>query len=57
MKRFASESRRLVDDERGLSALEWLGVVAMIALFLAMIPFVREAIQDLAEDLVAETCM
>ena len=48
MRRFASESRRLVDDERGLSALEWLGVVAMIALLLAMIPFVREAIQDLA---------
>jgi len=35
-----------MDDQRGLSSLEWLGVIAMIALLLAMIPVVRETIQD-----------
>ena len=34
-------------DERGLSKLEWLGLVGMVAVFLAMIPFVRETAQDL----------
>ena len=37
---------RVVDDQRGLSSLEWLGVLGVIALLLAMIPFVREGIQD-----------
>ena len=34
-------------DERGLTRLEWLGLLGFIALILAMIPFVREAVQDL----------
>ncbi len=34
-------------DERGLTTLEWLGLLGFIALILAMIPFVRETAQDL----------
>ena len=34
-------------DERGLTTLEWLGLLGLIALILAMIPFVRETVQDL----------
>jgi hypothetical protein len=34
-------------DERGLSTLEWIGLLGLIAVILAMIPFVREAVQDL----------
>jgi hypothetical protein len=34
-------------SERGLGTLEILGLIAMIALLLAMIPFVREAVQDI----------
>lgn len=34
-------------DERGLTTLEWLGLLGALALILAMIPFVREAVQDL----------
>jgi len=34
-------------DERGLTTLEWLGLLGFIALILAMIPFVRETVQDL----------
>lgn len=39
--------RRLTRSERGLGTLEILGLIAMIALLLAMIPFVREAVQDI----------
>ena len=38
----------MVRDQRGLTRLEWLGLLGMIAVLLAMIPFVREGIQDLA---------
>ena len=48
MGRITSDSRRLRDEQGGLSTLEWLGVVSMIALLLLMIPFVREAAQDVA---------
>jgi hypothetical protein len=34
-------------DERGLSTLEWIGLLGLIAVILAMIPFVRETVQDL----------
>jgi hypothetical protein len=34
-------------DERGLTTLEWLGLLGFIAVILAMIPFVRETAQDL----------
>ena len=34
-------------DERGLTTLEWLGLLGFIAVILAMIPFVRETVQDL----------
>jgi hypothetical protein len=34
-------------DERGLSTLEWIGLLGLIAVILAMIPFVRETAQDL----------
>lgn len=39
--------RRPINDERGLSTLEWLGLLGMIFILLGMIPFVREAGQDL----------
>ena len=34
-------------DERGLTKLEWIGLIGMIAILLAMIPFVRETVSDL----------
>ncbi len=34
-------------DDRGLSTLEWLGLLGMIAVLLAMIPWVRETVSDL----------
>ena len=34
-------------DERGLTKLEWIGLIGMIAILLAMIPFVRETGADL----------
>lgn len=34
-------------DQRGLTKLEWLGLIGLIALLLAMIPFVRDGAQDL----------
>jgi len=34
-------------DEKGLSALEWIGLLGIAAVLLAMIPFVRETGQDL----------
>ena len=47
MDRRTSSLGRLTRSERGLGTLEILGLIAMIALFLAMIPFVREAVQDI----------
>lgn len=46
MKRPNSDARSVVDGQRGLSSLEWLGILGVIALVLAMIPFAREGIQD-----------
>jgi hypothetical protein len=37
----------MIRDQRGLTKLEWLGVIGLIAIILAMIPFVREGVQDL----------
>jgi hypothetical protein len=42
-----SALRRLSRSERGLGNLEILGLIAMIALLLALLPFVREAVQDI----------
>jgi len=47
MDRTARAIRRTTRSERGLGTLEILGLIAMIALLLAMIPFVREAVQDI----------
>lgn len=47
MTRPSTSIRRMVRSERGLGTLEILGLIAMIALFLAMIPFVREGVQDI----------
>lgn len=47
MDRAATAIRRSTRSERGLGKLEILGVIGMIALFLAMVPFVREGVQDL----------
>lgn len=47
MDRRTSSLPRLTRSEHGLGTLEILGLIAMIALLLAMIPFVREAIQDI----------
>ena len=45
----------MVRDQRGLTRLEWLGLLGMIAVLLAMIPFVRETVQDLAGQVYART--
>ena len=47
MDRVASAIRRTTRSERGLGTLEILGLIAAVALLLAMIPFVREAVQDI----------
>lgn len=47
MTRPSTSIRRMLRSERGLGTLEILGLIAMIALFLAMIPFVREGVQDI----------
>lgn len=47
MARPPATVRRVVRSERGLGTLEILGIIAMIALFIAMLPFVREAVQDI----------
>lgn len=47
MDRAARALRRTTRSEGGLSTLEILGLIGMIALLLAMIPFVREAVQDI----------
>jgi hypothetical protein len=46
MDRAARGIHRVTRAEHGLGKLEVLGLIAMIALLLAMIPFVREAVQD-----------
>lgn len=46
MDRATNPIRRTIRSENGLGKLEILGLIAMIALLLAMIPFVREAVQD-----------
>ncbi len=38
----------MVRDQRGLTRLEWLGLLGLIAVLLAMVPCVREGVQDLA---------
>jgi len=47
MDRTARAIRRTTRSERGLGTLEIVGLIAMIALLLAMIPVVREAVQDI----------
>jgi hypothetical protein len=47
MDRTARAIRRTTRSERGLGTLEILGLIAMIALLLAMTPIVREAVQDI----------
>jgi len=47
MTRPSAAIRRIVRSESGLGTLEILGLIAMVALFLAMIPFVREGVQDI----------
>ena len=47
MDRTARTIHGATRSERGLGTLEILGLIAMIALLLAMIPFVREAVQDI----------
>ena len=47
MNRATTAIRRVTRSERGLGALEILGLIAMIALLLAMIPVVRETVQDI----------
>jgi len=47
MDRTARAIRRRTRSERGLGTLEILGLIAMVALLLAMIPFVREAVQEI----------
>ena len=47
MARPAATVRRVVRSEGGLGTLEILGIIAMIALLLAMLPFVRETVQDI----------
>lgn len=37
----------MIRDQRGLTRLEWLGLIGLIAILLAMIPFVRDGVQDL----------
>lgn len=45
----------MVRGQRGLTKLEWLGVIGLIALLLAMIPFVRDGVQDLVGRVYART--
>ncbi|HZJ48050.1 MAG TPA: hypothetical protein VFD97_03305 [Acidimicrobiia bacterium] len=47
MRRTVARLRRIPGPESGLGTLEILGLIAMIALFLAMLPFTREPIQHL----------
>ena len=47
MDRSAKAIRRITRSQHGLGTLEIIGLIAMIALLLAMIPFVREAVQDI----------
>lgn len=45
----------MIRGQRGLTKLEWLGVIGLIALLLAMIPFVRDGVQDLVGRVYART--
>ena len=45
----------MLSDERGLTKLEWLGLLGMIFILLGMIPFVRELGQDLVGQLYNRT--
>ena len=45
----------MLRDERGLTKLEWLGLLGMIFILLGMIPFVRELGQDLVGQLYNRT--
>jgi hypothetical protein len=47
MARPAATIRRVARSESGLGTLEILGIIAMSVLFLATLPFVREAFQDI----------
>ena len=47
MDRSPKATRRVTRFDQGLGTLEIIGLIAMIALLLAMIPFVREAVQDI----------
>jgi hypothetical protein len=47
-------TRRLGRDERGLSTLEWLGIVGAVIVILVLIPPVRAAIDVLYENLVGK---
>ena len=47
MDRIVRTLRRSTRSERGLGTLEIIGLIAVVALLLAMIPFVREAVQDI----------
>ena len=47
MDRIVRTLRRSTRSERGLGTLEIVGLIAVVALLLAMIPFVREAVQDI----------
>ena len=47
MDRSPKATRRVTRSDQGLGTLEIIGLIAMIALLLAMIPFVREAVQDI----------
>jgi Flp pilus assembly pilin Flp len=46
--------RRLRDDERGLTALEWLGIALAVLTILSLIPQFRAAIDVLYENLVGK---
>ncbi len=48
MRRLEAAVQRLSDDERGLSTLMWLGIAFVVVSLLAMIPFVRDFVIDLA---------
>ena len=47
-------TRRLRNDERGLSSLEWLGIVSAVIVLLVFIPQVRAAIDVVYENLVGK---
>ena len=46
MRRWEQAIQHLREDERGLSALMWLGIAFVVISLLAMIPFVRDFVID-----------